>query len=93
MEKITINIFINSSDELTISVPDKENVNINITDDVDLSGYVSTLTRLIDNNVQISLNKSESDDPKINLIQDTLENITKSFNDSVTESQTPDTGE
>ncbi|MBU1640106.1 MAG: hypothetical protein KKG53_06445 [Proteobacteria bacterium] len=60
-----------------------EKIKILTTGDVDLSEYVTKLTHLIDKKIKLDFTKHTFDDSKFNLIQDTIEKITGSFNETV----------
>lgn len=90
LENLTINLSIEENGNIILKFGPEDSINIDISGDVDLSDYVSKLTFLIDQPVNLILNKFESEDAKINLVQNTLEDIANSFNKGVNDSQSSD---
>jgi len=82
VDNITIKTSIDD-DIIVLNFSSGEKVNITTNGDVELSEYVYLLTKIIDRKQQLTFQKFEFNDSKYNLIQDILENITKSFNASV----------
>lgn len=82
MDTITINSSIDGN-VITLNFSSGEEIGISTEGDVDLSEYVKTLTTLIDKKPKLSFTKETCEDSKINLIQETIENINTSFNESV----------
>jgi len=82
METISISASI-ENDIIILSFSSGEEVRVLTSGDVDLSEYIKILTGFIDKKPKLSFATQQTDDSKLNLIQDTLDNITKSFNESV----------
>ena len=82
METISISTSI-EDDIIILSFSSGQEVRVVTSGDVDLSEYVKILTGFIDKKPKLSFATHETDDSKLNLIQDTIDNITKSFNESV----------
>lgn len=83
MHTIEISMSTGDDNSMMLTFNPGEELKIITTGDVDLSGFVTTLTRLIDEKRKLSFTKNTFDDPKFNLIQDTIEKITDSFNETV----------
>jgi hypothetical protein len=86
MNSITIDIELNKDNDdiiLNFSNFDRDDIKIDTSTDIDLSEYVQQLTFFIQNNKEIVLKKFEAKDPKLQLIQQTIENITNSFNEII----------
>jgi hypothetical protein len=82
----TISISANIEDDIIIlSFSSGEKVRVITSGDVDLSEYVKILTGFIDKKTKLSFATHQTGDSKLNLIQHTIDNITKSFNESVTD--------
>lgn len=82
METITVIATIDDDKNINLTFKPDEIIKIETSGDVDLSEYVKKLTILINEDVKLSLGKFEDDDSKLILIQQTIENITNSFNES-----------
>lgn len=82
MDNIAINTSIDDN-VMIITFDSGEEIKIETDGDVDLSEYVSKLTFFIDKKPKLSFIKQTFGDPKLNLIQETIENITASFNESI----------
>jgi len=83
MHTIEISMSTGGDNNLILAFNSGEKIEILTTGDVDLSEYVTKLTHLLDKKTKISFTKVIFDDPKFNLIQDTIEKITGSFNETV----------
>jgi hypothetical protein len=80
----TISISANIEDGIIIlSFSSGEKVRVITSGDVDLSEYVKILTGFIDKKPKLSFATYQTVNSKLNLIQHTIDNITKSFNESV----------
>lgn len=86
METIEIDISIDDNNNIIISIGSEKNVMIDTSGDIELTEYVKELAFLIQKRPKLSFNKIEIEDPKINLIQETLDDITISFNESIIDS-------
>ncbi|MBC2705138.1 hypothetical protein [Desulfobacula sp.] len=68
---------------LKLNFEGNDEIKIGTSGDVDLSEYIKKLTHLIDNKKKIILDKPEFENPKLQLIQKTIDEITNSFNESI----------
>lgn len=88
MDTITINVSAVDK-ELILTFEPKteriEKIEIETAGDIDLSEYVKELTYLIGKRPKLVVNLYDTDDEKLTLIQNTIEDIAKSFNESIDE--------
>ncbi|WP_342304815.1 hypothetical protein [Methanolobus sp. ZRKC5] len=61
----------------------KEKIKIKTGGDVDFSEYVEELTYLIAEKPKLIFDSCDTDDSKFTLVQDTISDIVKSFNESI----------
>ena len=80
MENITINTSFDENYNLIIAFEAKDPIMIETAGDIDLTEYVKMLTQLIDKRPKLILSLQETENPKLELIQKTIYDITTSFN-------------
>ncbi|MEN6328009.1 MAG: hypothetical protein ABFD18_17590 [Syntrophomonas sp.] len=86
MDTISINLSINENENnIILKIGSEAEIKIETAGDIDLSEYVKRLTFLIGKKPKLILNQLDIEDPKLQLIYKTIEDITKSFNDSINE--------
>jgi hypothetical protein len=85
--KVTID---NENKTITLHGLTTTDLAINITDDIDFTEFVSTLTILIDNSKVIELATYETGaDEKLKLIMETISGIIDKYNESISDSDLP----
>lgn len=88
MTKITL-ITEFSGSQIKIKFNENKAINIDTGGDIELTEFVRELTKLIDEDVELELQKHQNENPKIQLILDTIEKMVQSFNQS-NEPEEPD---
>jgi hypothetical protein len=82
MENIAVSVSTDEDNNMILNFNSDEEIKVLTSGDVDLTEFVTKLTCLIDKKPQISFTKYAFENPKFNLIQETIEKITVSFNES-----------
>lgn len=78
------NILIEKDDNnLVLKFGSSEDILINTSKDIDLTDFVKRLSVFIDKDKVLDLNKMTFDDPKLELIQDTLVEIIDVYNEII----------
>lgn len=85
MDTITIDLSIDTENNMLLKIGSEDEIKIDTAGDIDLTEYVRKLTFLIDKRPKLVLNQLEIEDPKLQLIQVTINDIVTSFNESVDE--------
>jgi len=83
MEKLKLKADYGGTQIINILFAEGKSVEINVSDDVDLTELIKEFTLLIRDDLELELQKFESEDQKLILIQNTIEKIIESFNQSI----------
>jgi len=83
MDTLTINMSLDEVDNINIEFKGNSVMKIETAGDIDFTEFVKELTFLINNENILVLNKFECEEEKLTLIQQTIEEICNSFNESI----------
>jgi hypothetical protein len=83
MKEKSIKLEMVENDIINVIFSHEEIIKIGTNGDIDLTNYVNRLFRLINDCEKIRIDKIESDNLKINLVQNTIVEITESFNECI----------
>lgn len=83
MDNIAVNLSIDEDKNIIISIDSAESIIIETEGDIELSEYMKQLSFLIEKTSKISINQLDTEDPKLHLIQKTINEIATSFNESI----------
>jgi|GEM_PF-4517242 len=83
MDTIEINLSICEDNDILLKVGSEETIKIETSGDIDLSAFMKHLTFLVEKKPKLTLKQIDIDDPKLQLIQKTLDEIAISFNNSI----------
>ena len=70
-------------DKIILYVEDNSDIEINTTSDIDLTGFVECLTRKLATGNNIEYQFEETENPKLNIIFETIKGILDSYNSCV----------
>lgn len=85
MDTIAIVLSIDKDKNMILKIGSGDEIKIETAGDIDLTEYVRELTFLLDKRPKLILNQLDIEDPKLQLINKTIEDITTSFNESINE--------
>lgn len=85
MIKMELKAKYNNDQIINVVFNKEKTVEINTSGDVELTEFVKELTQLIKEDVELDFSGFECEDSKLLLIQNTIREIVKSFNQSITD--------
>ena len=83
MEEKSIKLEMVENDIINVIFSRDDIIKIDTNGDIDLTNYVNRLFSLINSGEKISIDKFESENLKINLVQKTIVEIAESFNECI----------
>lgn len=78
----------NDTKMINVVFSENKSVGINTSGDVELTEFVKELTQLIKEDVELEFKRFECEDQKLLLVQNTIGEIVKSFNQCIKETDT-----
>jgi len=81
---------INELANIDVIFSEDKSISIDISEDVDLTELIQEFTFLIGEDVELELQKFETEDQKMQLIHNTIEEIVNSFNQNNVEQDEPE---